>query len=155
MKEGITEFSNDKASDFHNDIKTGVSQINPNSAIATCTQCTHGQARKTKCKDKKTTTWRMDCNMDICSVWMEEILPHHINENKIEWKNSDPRLWPSDGWEIAKLFQPFGCKDQHRAEDCDATGLLTLILDCRFYSKFMSNLQLLQEVRFVLNITIF
>jgi len=144
LKEGITKFSNEKADVFHKDV-TQLVRLRSTKAVTTqCTNCTYKSAKKTN----KNTTWRIDCKCNVCSVWLEEILPYHLHKPlpNIAWANSNPQLWPTDVWELAKLFQPYGCESHKNAEDSDCTALLTMMLNCTFFHTFLTNTARLQEV---------
>ena len=148
LKLGLICFCSQKANAFHNTVLERVKLKDQRAATCTCTKCTSKSAVKTKTRDKKITTWRMNCTQNICNVWLEEILPYHRNLPlpNIAWDNSNPQLWSSDSWEIVKLFQPYGCESQKKAEDCDCAGLLTMMLDCSYFRTFLPDTSLLQEV---------
>jgi len=146
LKEGVTKFSDEKAGEFHRKVTELVRLKSPTASTTKCTQCTHKSVKKAH--NKKDPTWRINCSNNVCSVWLEEILPYHshLPQPKIAWANSNPQLWPSDVWELAKLFQPYGCETHSKAEDSDCTALLTMMLDCTFFHKFITNTTRLREV---------
>ena len=156
LKEGITKFSDEKAGEFHKDVAERVRLRRAGTASPKCTKCTYKSAVKTKTPDKTNTTWRMNCNSNICNVWLEEILPYHAHLPlpNIAWANSNPKLWQSDVWELAKLFQPYGCENHSKAEDSDCTALLTMMLDCTFFHKYLTNTARLREVCSILKLSL-
>ena len=137
LKEGLVKVSQEKAELFHNHLSGQVVLNNPGLRGVKCTKCTFEKNGKTIPPDRIGNTWKMNCSStsNVCSLWLREILPYHEFQPlpKIAWANSNPQAWPSDAWEVAKLFQPFGCKDHSKAEDSDCTALLSLIVDCRYF----------------------
>ncbi|XP_048963383.1 uncharacterized protein CXorf38 homolog isoform X3 [Canis lupus baileyi] len=42
----------------------------------------------------------------VCAEWKREILKHHTNRNgDVHWGNCQPRRWPVDAWEVAKVIK--------------------------------------------------
>ncbi|KAM4700757.1 uncharacterized protein CXorf38 homolog isoform 1-T2 [Discoglossus pictus] len=70
-------------------------------------------------------------NCPVCAEWKRQILEHHTNKNgEIHWGNCNPSLWPTDYWEVAKVYMPRGHSDKKAPKFCDAAALLNLINAC-------------------------
>ncbi|KAG8589810.1 hypothetical protein GDO81_006532 [Engystomops pustulosus] len=82
----------------------------------------------------------------VCAQWKELILSHHNNRNgEIYWGNSDPSMWPTHYWEVAKVYMPRGQTQYKRPKQSDATALLNLLNNCNYF-----NIQNTSRVREVL-----
>ena len=68
-----------------------------------------------------------NCQNSVCSTLANQIICQHRTK-KPNWKNSDPSLWTSNPWEVAKCFLPPGYSYTTTAKDTDATGLLNIII---------------------------
>ncbi|XP_051870107.1 uncharacterized protein CXorf38-like isoform X2 [Pristis pectinata] len=67
----------------------------------------------------------------VCEEWKREILKHHTNQNStIYWGNCSPLLWPTNAWEVAKVYMPRGQANRRGPENCDAAALLNLFIFC-------------------------
>ncbi|XP_069745472.1 uncharacterized protein CXorf38-like [Narcine bancroftii] len=67
----------------------------------------------------------------VCQQWKREILNHHTNQNNvIYWGNCSPLLWPTNAWEVAKVYMPRGQANRQGPENCDAAALLNLFVFC-------------------------
>ncbi|KAM3936049.1 uncharacterized protein CXorf38 homolog [Leptodactylus fuscus] len=67
----------------------------------------------------------------VCAQWKELILSHHNNrKGEIHWGNSDPSLWPTHYWEVAKVYMPHGQAKLKGSKNCDPAALLNLINNC-------------------------
>ena len=58
--------------------------------------------------------WRQDSNQppplcELCLAWFETIKANHTG-GRPSWNNSTPYLWPTDQWEVAKVYMPGGHK---------------------------------------------
>ncbi|KAG9485644.1 uncharacterized protein CXorf38 homolog isoform X1 [Eleutherodactylus coqui] len=70
----------------------------------------------------------------VCVQWKELILAHHNNrDGEIHWGNSNPSLWPTDYWEVAKVYMPRGQAQKRSPQNCDAAALLNLINTCDYF----------------------
>ncbi|KAG8589808.1 hypothetical protein GDO81_006532 [Engystomops pustulosus] len=71
----------------------------------------------------------------VCAQWKELILSHHNNRNgEIYWGNSDPSMWPTHYWEVAKVYMPRGQTQYKRPKQSDATALLNLLNNCNYFN---------------------
>ncbi|XP_059824239.1 uncharacterized protein CXorf38-like [Hypanus sabinus] len=67
----------------------------------------------------------------VCREWKKEILRHHTDQNStIYWGNCCPLLWPTNAWEVAKVYMPRGQANRRGPENCDAAALLNLFIFC-------------------------
>ncbi|XP_040279705.1 uncharacterized protein CXorf38 homolog [Bufo bufo] len=81
----------------------------------------------------------------VCAVWKELILAHHNNRNgEIYWGNSNPSLWPTHYWEVAKVYMPRGQAQIRGPKQCDAAALLNLINNCDYFR--VPNLSRVREI---------
>lgn len=84
-------------------------------------------------------------NCHVCMKLKELILLHHNNSNgEIHWGNSDPSLWPTHYWEVAKVYLPRGHTNSKGPQNCDAAALLNLINSCDHFN--VSNISKVREV---------
>lgn len=71
------------------------------------------------------------CHNAVCRSLVIKIQNHYRQGNPI-WKNTDPCMWASDYWEVAKCFLSIdGYKDKHSVEDTDCSGLLSIIINMK------------------------
>ncbi|XP_073523405.1 uncharacterized protein CXorf38 homolog [Phyllobates terribilis] len=81
----------------------------------------------------------------VCAQWKQIILAHHKNRNGvIHWGNSDPSLWSTHYWEVAKVYMPHGQTHFSGPQQCDAAALLNLINNCDHFR--VSNISRVREV---------
>ena len=72
-----------------------------------------------------------DCPNEYCHRIAKYIAKHHRRLKPL-WTNTNPSLWISDPWEIAKcFFCSDGYIDTHSAQDTDCTGLLSIIINLK------------------------
>lgn len=88
------------------------------------------------CKEKRRR--RRKCpNQGYCSTFCQLILNEHRTGDPM-WKNSNINAWPTDHWSIAKCYMQ---KPSNGAETTDASGLLSVIINGKFFqSKVTSQL---------------
>ncbi|XP_073422105.1 uncharacterized protein CXorf38 homolog [Dendrobates tinctorius] len=81
----------------------------------------------------------------VCAQWKNIILAHHNNRNgEVHWGNSDPSLWSTRYWEVAKVYMPRGQAHFNGPQECDAAALLNLINNCDHFR--VSNISRVREV---------
>ncbi|XP_018411827.1 PREDICTED: uncharacterized protein CXorf38 homolog isoform X2 [Nanorana parkeri] len=84
-------------------------------------------------------------NCPVCMKLKELILLHHNNRNgEIHWGNCDPSLWPTQYWEVAKVYLPRGHTNSKGPQQCDAAAILNLINSCDHFN--VSNISKVREV---------
>jgi len=150
LKEGLSEELNDQAIQFHFNIKQSVAAKCSNAVTSPrCTSCTSKLIKRSKKLTSAGTCWCINCQSNVCNQWLDELIQYHehLPGPKVAWANCDPTLWASQPWEVAKVFQPVGCEHHRNAEESDVAGLLTLMLDCKFFQKLVSNTQTLRKIK--------
>ncbi|XP_029931089.1 uncharacterized protein LOC115375706 isoform X2 [Myripristis murdjan] len=79
---------------------------------------------------------RLDC--EVCDRWRDEILANHTSKDgKVLWRNSKPHLWSTNKWEVAKVYMPNGHAKHSSAGDFDLPAFLSLMTQCRHFSKYV------------------
>ncbi|XP_030634834.1 uncharacterized protein LOC115816002 [Chanos chanos] len=87
-----------------------------------------------KCDLKKT---KEPC--EKCTHWKDTILQHHTSKRQaVHWDNCTPHLWPSEKWEVAKVYMPRGHKNHRRFEEFDIAAILNLMSNCKHFKKFVA-----------------
>lgn len=81
------------------------------------------------------------CPNKVCDIIRNEIEKVHRHSNPA-WENTDPSLWCSDPWQLAKCFMPKeGYCKANTADKTDFNGIIYVLLNCkRFESFFKSDL---------------
>eukprot|EP00050_Salpingoeca_kvevrii_P016596 m.56922 g.56922 ORF g.56922 m.56922 type:complete len:1527 (+) comp7044_c0_seq1:129-4709(+) len=113
-------------------------------------ECEHGLLASAP----RQTTGGTTCH---CEAWAAALVPLRAPHHGLSWQNSDPMLWQSDPWEMAKLFMPqitqFDVVDdcpgehaleKHAAADFDITCLFNMMRNMTCFpgpSTFTSSLQ--------------
>ncbi|KAM4044518.1 uncharacterized protein CXorf38 homolog isoform 2-T2 [Anomaloglossus baeobatrachus] len=88
---------------------------------------------------------QFEAGCPVCAQWKKIILAHHNNRNgEIHWGNSDPSLWSTNYWEVAKVYMPRGQTNLTGPQECDAAALLNLINNCDHFR--VSNISRVREV---------
>nr|XP_015218820.1 PREDICTED: uncharacterized protein LOC102686979 isoform X1 [Lepisosteus oculatus] len=78
-----------------------------------------------------------------CTQWKDEILSNHSNRKGIiYWNNSRPHLWPTEKWEVAKVYMPRGNKDHSKVQDFDISAFLNLMKVCTHFKKYVNTIAL-------------
>ena len=134
-KQGIEKFTDDRSKKTHAFIKAAVE----NQAIVK-TPDGGIQAMNKICDNAKVikigNKWSLGCCKD-CEIYLKEIQqlrkqsPFRFEQSN--WENSDVLLWPSEPWEIAKVYMNKGQKSfkvQKSAKETDLSGLLNFIDHC-------------------------
>nr|XP_046263256.1 E3 SUMO-protein ligase ZBED1-like isoform X2 [Scatophagus argus] len=74
---------------------------------------------------------------DACCKWKEMILNYHITPGgRVMWQNCQPHQWSIDKWEVAKVYMPNGHKKHKSVGDFDVAALLSLMNQCKHFSRF-------------------
>ena len=138
-KKGLEKFADERSKKTHAFVKTevekkAVAKTFDGDIIAMTNICTYAKV----VTDKKC-GWSLGCCKD-CNIYVEEIVKlckqqaPRQSPFKLElsnWRNSKVHLWPSEPWEIAKVYMNKGQKEfQKNANDTDLSGLLNFIDHC-------------------------
>ncbi|XP_030634894.1 uncharacterized protein CXorf38 homolog [Chanos chanos] len=112
----------------------------------------HGKTCKANCDIK---SWipkpkKLPALCKVCVPWRDEILDNHSAKGgPIHWNNSVPRLWPTEKWEVAKVYMPRGHRSHNSFKDFDIAALLNLMICCNHFRTFIEAQYILKvmEVR--------
>ncbi|MCJ8747879.1 hypothetical protein PDJAM_G00158520 [Pangasius djambal] len=74
---------------------------------------------------------------DKCNKWKDAILDNHNHKGfDIPWNNCQPHLWPTDKWEVAKVYMLRGTKNHHSFDQFDISGILNFMCHCKHFKAF-------------------
>lgn len=124
VKGGLEEFANERSKRAHNIVITEVVKTNfYNNVCPTAVDV----RQRSGC-------WQMDCCCNNCDEYVKQIdklKTPGFSFNKFNWKNSNIQLWPTDAWEMMKVFMNQGQKAfQNNAQDSDLSAILNFIDHC-------------------------
>ena len=115
-KEVLNDFADDKSRQFHQAV------LNKLTNKSICNHATVNRGRVSCCS----------CNN--CQAFVDEIDQQNQKSfpfQKHNWTNSDMALWPTNPWEMAKVFMNAGQKATQRSPvDTDLSGILNFIDHC-------------------------
>ncbi|XP_072050658.1 uncharacterized protein [Amphiura filiformis] len=85
--------------------------------------------------------WKWNHCCTICSKWKTSLEQKYYDLNptgraKPAWSNSDPTLWQSDPWEVAKVYMKHGQragKKIRSVDELDPSSMLNLMLHCKVF----------------------
>ena len=141
LKAGIINFCDDKARDLHEEVTKRVVLKSTQAATTWCNNCTNRSIIKIRGQ------YKMNCANNICNVWFEEIQALHQWYPHFNLKSkSDPQIWPTDSWEVAKCFQSIGSSSSRSAEDSDVNDLLLMIKNCSTLATLFPDKSTVSEV---------
>lgn len=124
VKKSIEKFADERSIRLHGFVKTAVAQTK--AAVGICNNATVSKFKK---------NWTFHCCKD-CDVYIKEIIKYSRQDFKVaksNWNNSDAQYWPSEPWEMVKVYMNKGQKDfatQPNAKETDLSGLLNFIDHC-------------------------
>ncbi|KAK6302886.1 hypothetical protein J4Q44_G00272410 [Coregonus suidteri] len=88
----------------------------------------------------------------VCEPWRDEIWANHSSKGgQVYWNNSKPYLWPTEKWEVAKVYMPRGNMDHTTVDQFDISAFLNLMTHCSHFTKFVKSKALLTQVTNVRN----
>ncbi|KAF5901393.1 uncharacterized protein DAT39_008886, partial [Clarias magur] len=71
---------------------------------------------------------------DKCEKWKDEILKNHNHKLiDIPWGNCQSCLWPTDKWEVAKVYMLRGIKNHHSFDQLDISSILNFMHHCKHF----------------------
>ncbi|XP_036413521.1 uncharacterized protein CXorf38-like [Colossoma macropomum] len=86
-----------------------------------------------------------------CERWKKEILQSRLGKGaEIHWKNVEPHRWPTEIWEVAKVYMPGGQREHRCFDQFDIAAILNFMANCKHFKKFHQG-QLLTKVISVRN----
>ena len=134
-KEGIETFTDDRSKRTHACVKTSVGEHaivkTPDGDIKAL-----GEICNNAKFVKRGNRWSLGCCND-CEIYVKEIAQLSQPPFRVElsnWRNSEIQLWPSEPWEIAKVYMNKGQRPfafQKNSQETDLSGLLNFIDHCR------------------------
>ncbi|XP_017565572.1 uncharacterized protein si:ch211-91p5.3 isoform X2 [Pygocentrus nattereri] len=72
-----------------------------------------------------------------CNLWKEEILRRRVGKGAlVHWENVEPHRWPTEKWEVAKVYMPRGQSGHRRFEEFDIAAILNFMAQCKHFKKF-------------------
>lgn len=137
-KEALHDFTEKVILDVHKDIKT-------TAGSGTCTatpSCNTNKGKEPTCPS--------------CAKWVTEIRKYR-SDGQLQWKNTDPKMWRTVPWEIAKCFMNAqGGKATAAANTgpakTDLSGMLNVLVNCKeFRRNYLKDKKLPEHVRTVRN----
>ncbi|XP_027011908.2 uncharacterized protein si:ch211-91p5.3 isoform X2 [Tachysurus fulvidraco] len=74
---------------------------------------------------------------DKCQLWKDAILDNHNQKGiDIPWNNCQPHLWPTDKWEVAKVYMIRGVKRHCSFDQFDISAILNFMYHCKYFASF-------------------
>ena len=135
-KKGLEKFVDERSKKTHAFVKTEVEKqsvvaSSDGDIIATNKICDNAKV----VTDKKS-GWSLGCCKKDCDIYVKEIINLCKQQPRFKlelsnWSNSEVQLWPSEPWEMVKVYMNKGQKAfQKNAKDTDLSGLLNFIDHC-------------------------
>uniref|UniRef100_A0A8C7M1D4 Uncharacterized protein n=1 Tax=Oncorhynchus mykiss TaxID=8022 RepID=A0A8C7M1D4_ONCMY len=75
------------------------------------------------------------CKEEVCEQWRVAILANHKG-GQVYWNHTNPYLWPTRKWEVAKVHMNGGNGKHTRVEEFDISAFLNLKSHCLHFRKF-------------------
>ena len=146
VAEGLRPFCEKAIGEFHKSLKT---KLGGRRCLAKCTYKRiqkHGSDERGKiaeCNVRCTSEgseepdtdtnaqWYINCPNGICNKWLDGITAG-LGAGTYSWKNTDVKNWPTQPWQLAKLFMGSGQQpSMYNPAKTDALGLLQLMTRCK------------------------
>ncbi|KAL6481516.1 hypothetical protein MHYP_G00095960 [Metynnis hypsauchen] len=81
-----------------------------------------------------------------CEQWKEKILQSRAGKGAgVHWDNVEPHRWPTEKWEVAKVYMPRGQSGHRCFEQFDIAAILNFMVHCKHFKKFHQD-QLMTKV---------
>ncbi|KAK3588341.1 hypothetical protein CHS0354_040100 [Potamilus streckersoni] len=146
FKDGLHDFIKTEVTSFHAHIQQTIVNIPCGSSAGShCGFCTW---RSIKLTEGQHGIWYINCKNKICDKWLSQILlKHNDPQNRnINWKNADISKWPTDGYEVAKVYMPKGQdKAKKLPDDFDAPAILSLLKFCAWFTQKIQTTSILSD----------
>ena len=94
------------------------------------------------------------CPSNVCDKLQKAISQEHIPGKGPRWTGSDPQLWCSNVWEIAKCFMPAGNETKHAYEEFDFIAIITMLMNAKFIQRDLPqtyDAKIYQQVKYICN----
>ena len=138
-KKGIETFANERSKKTHTFVKSAVEKQAVNTTSDGVQVAMNNICGNAKIVAVKKSGWSLGCCTD-CDIYVKEILKlckqqgpgqPRFKPDMSNWVNSDVQKWPTEHWEIAKVYMNKGQKAfQKTPTDTDLSGLLNFIDHC-------------------------
>ena len=142
VKSGLEEFANERSKRAHKIVITEVQKANSDNKVCP----TAVDVRRSR------GCWQMDC-CNNCDEYVKQIDKLKIltfSFQKFNWKNSNIQLWPTDAWEMMKVFMNRGQKAfKKNAQDSDLSAILNFIDFCHIPKVDIANQTNIDGVNFL------
>ena len=98
----------------------------------------YGRKHCTKHDTTDATKIHRPCSDGVCDKLYIAIKQQYASAKGPSWSQSDPTLWCSNVWEIAKCFMPVGYLNRHDIDEYDFSGTMSLIMNNKFIHNYLS-----------------
>jgi len=80
--------------------------------------------------------WSIACPNNVCSKYLTGVLAARTRTQlRLHFENSNIGQWPTEAWQVAKLYMAFGQDPASTSSaDTDAAGLLQLMTNCTHFN---------------------
>ncbi|KAI4877120.1 hypothetical protein NFI96_026477 [Prochilodus magdalenae] len=130
LRSSLRDFVEKKTETYHSSLRAALQEHN-------CVQ---------KCKKYQPTQKKSPQLCASCERWKDAILQRHSAPKNIHWENVEPHLWPTDQWEVAKVYMPGG-QNKHRCfEDFDISAILNFMSNCKLFNTLIKKDLLLKVI---------
>ena len=132
MKLGLEGFADKVMTAFH-------TQLQQKHSPKTCTNATcisKNIVYDSKGQSHEYWKFKSPCPTQVCQNWLTDIAREMKNvraKNQVYWTNTNVQLWPKERWEVAKAYMERGQQAIKTSSESDASSLLTLIGNCKFF----------------------
>ena len=123
VKSGLENFANERSERAHYTVITEVAKINGYNKVCSAAR---DVIRKNGC-------WQLRCcnNCNEYVIQIEKLKVPGFSFTKDNWQNSNVQLWPTDAWEMIKVFmKPRQAAFRKNAQDSDISAILSFINHC-------------------------
>ncbi|XP_063050064.1 uncharacterized protein CXorf38 homolog [Engraulis encrasicolus] len=141
LRVGLRSFVENETETYHGSLKSKLG-----SKDAVC---------RIKCDGKQWQNKRPDQipKCEVCTRWKALILANHKSATGygVYWKECFPHLWPTEKWEVAKVYMPQGHRDHRCFDQFDIAALMVLMSNCKHFRTFVKDQQRINKVTRVRN----
>ena len=121
VKSGLEVFAEERSKRTHGFVKAALNNNKSSKKL-----CCHAKRPEKK-------EWTLGCCTD-CEIYLKELKKFqvsHFKFDKYNWQNSDIQLWPTNAWEMVKVFMNRGQMSfQKNSKQTDLSGLINFIDHC-------------------------
>ena len=139
-KESIESFALQRSNVLHQNVKTNLKDRSSEYDM-----CKHPKVVKVGNK------WEMNCKCSGCQSYIDALVSLCYKDFTFSagnWNNADIRLWPTDPWEMAKVYMnPNQKANQTSPQETDLSGILNFLANCYSPLKSICYRQNIKSVR--------